>query len=192
VVLFLEGFKPSLLFVFFIAPAVGSWRLQLLRENAIRRLEERRGSRVIVLIHHQESINVLGIPLVRYIDVEDSEEILKAIRFTDNNAPIDFVLHTPGALVLAASQIAQQAFSQAPSVRRGGRKVPELEINRPEDRVRVHNDLICRQCDECSSRHRVMRDENGSLARMPFDRLDTRVPFAVLTASPILDRRWQR
>jgi ClpP class serine protease len=62
---------------------------------------------VIVLIHRQETVNVLGVPVVRYISVEDSEKVLRAIRFTDHNTPIDFIIHTPGGLVLAAAQIAK-------------------------------------------------------------------------------------
>src|SRR5918999_4738502 len=80
----------ALLFiVFFVAPLIGSWWLQKSREAAISELEQKRGSRVIVLMHRQESVNVLGIPLVRYINIEDSEEILRAIRFTDKRTPID-------------------------------------------------------------------------------------------------------
>ena len=52
-------------------------------------LGEHRGSLVIALIHRQESVNVLGIPIVRYIDIADSEEILRAIRLTDKDTPID-------------------------------------------------------------------------------------------------------
>ena len=70
-------------------------------------MEKNRGSRVIVLIHRQESVNVLGIPVVRYINIDDSEDVLRAIRLTDKNTPLDFILHTPGGLVLAASQIAK-------------------------------------------------------------------------------------
>jgi ClpP class serine protease len=81
--------------------------LEVLRIGAIRSLEKHRGSRVIALIHRQESVNVLGIPIVRYIDIADSEEILRAIRLTDKDTPIDLILHTPGGLVLAASQIAR-------------------------------------------------------------------------------------
>lgn len=96
------------LFVFLvIVPIVQSWRLEVLRIGAIRSLEKHRGSRVIALIHRQESVNVLGIPIVRYIDIADSEEILRAIRLTDKDTPIDLILHTPGGLVLAASQIAR-------------------------------------------------------------------------------------
>jgi ClpP class serine protease len=62
---------------------------------------------VIVLIHRQESVNVLGIPVVRYINIDDSEDVLRAIRLTDKNTPLDFILHTPGGLVLAAAQIAK-------------------------------------------------------------------------------------
>ncbi|MDD2473215.1 MAG: hypothetical protein PHR49_04425, partial [Methanoculleus sp.] len=48
----------------------------------------------------------LGIPLFRYIDITDSEEILRAIRLTAPEMPIDFIVHTPGGLVLSAEQIA--------------------------------------------------------------------------------------
>jgi len=49
----------------------------------------------------------LGIPLMRYIDINDSEEVLRAIQMTDDDVPIDLVLHTPGGLVLASLQIAR-------------------------------------------------------------------------------------
>ena len=102
-----RGFVALLFVLFFVIPVIQSWRIETLRENAIRRLEKKHGSRVIVLIHRQESVNVLGIPVVRYINIDDSEDVLKAIRLTDKNTPLDFILHTPGGLVLAASQIAK-------------------------------------------------------------------------------------
>src|SRR5262249_28660355 len=71
-----------------------------------RRLEKQRGSRVITLIHRQETMSFLGFPVMRYIDIEDSELVLQAIRLTPPEMPIDLVLHTPGGLVLAAEQIA--------------------------------------------------------------------------------------
>ncbi|MBD0336637.1 MAG: hypothetical protein ICV62_14205 [Cyanobacteria bacterium Co-bin13] len=77
------------------------------RLNAIRMLEQKRGSRVILLIHRQESISLLGIPLSRFINIEDSEQVLRAIRLTPPNVPIDIILHTPGGLVLATEQIAR-------------------------------------------------------------------------------------
>lgn len=61
---------------------------------------------MITLIHRQEALNLLGIPLVRYIDIDDSEQMLRAIRLTDEEVPIDILLHTPGGLVLASEQIA--------------------------------------------------------------------------------------
>lgn len=82
-------------------------RLVSVRLRLIRDIERRRGSRVITLIHRQEGIALLGIPLTRYITIEDSEEVLRAIRFTPEEMPIDLVLHTPGGLVLASEQIAR-------------------------------------------------------------------------------------
>jgi ClpP class serine protease len=49
----------------------------------------------------------LGFPVVRYIDINDSEDVLRAIQMTDPDVPLDLVLHTPGGLVLAALQIAK-------------------------------------------------------------------------------------
>ncbi len=77
-------------------------RLRLMRD-----LEKQRGSRVIILIHRQESMSFLGIPLVKFIDINDSEQVLRAIRLTPDEMPIDMILHTPGGLVLAAEQIAR-------------------------------------------------------------------------------------
>src|ERR1044072_1401180 len=96
-----RGFVALLFVLFFVVPIIQSWRIEMLRENAIRTLEKNRRSRVIVLIHREESVNVLGIPVVRYINIEDSEDVLRAIRLTDKNMPLDFILHTPGGLVLA-------------------------------------------------------------------------------------------
>jgi ClpP class serine protease len=58
------------------------------------------------LIHRQETLALLGFPLARYIDIQDSEDLLRAIKLTDAEIPIDLILHTPGGLVLAAEQIA--------------------------------------------------------------------------------------
>jgi ClpP class serine protease len=80
--------------------------LEAARLRLFEQLESQRKSRVISLIHRQETLSLLGFPLVRYIDVDDSEAILRAIKMTDNDVPIDLILHTPGGLVLAAEQIA--------------------------------------------------------------------------------------
>ncbi len=77
------------------------------RKRLISKLESKRNSRVIMLIHRQETMSLLGFPVFRYIDIHDSEEVIRAIELTDDNLPIDLVLHTPGGLVLAALQIAR-------------------------------------------------------------------------------------
>ncbi len=76
------------------------------RMATIRVMEKKRQSRVITMIHRQETMSFLGIPIARYIDIEDSEAVLRAIRLTPPEMPIDLVLHTPGGLVLASEQIA--------------------------------------------------------------------------------------
>ncbi len=76
------------------------------RRALLRALEQSRGSRVVTMIHRQETLSLLGIPFRRFIDIEDSEQILRAIRMTPAEMPLDLVLHTPGGLVLASDQIA--------------------------------------------------------------------------------------
>ncbi len=89
-----------------LVPFVQRRILEFRRHAAIRALELKRASRVITLIHRQESVSFLGFTLARYIDIEDSEQVLRAIRMTPPDMPIDLILHTPGGLVLAAEQIA--------------------------------------------------------------------------------------
>jgi ClpP class serine protease len=89
-----------------LEPVMKQRWLEASRRRLIARIERKRKSRVILLAHRQETMSFLGFPLTRYIDVNDAEEIIRAIRLTDSNVPIDIVLHTPGGLVLAATQIA--------------------------------------------------------------------------------------
>src|SRR5881296_3817609 len=101
----------DLLWLFFmlsaLQPLVRQRWLEAARQRLIARIERQRRSRVILLVHRQETMSVLGFPVFRYIDVNDSEEVLRAIHLTDKNVPIDIVLHTPGGLVLASLQIAR-------------------------------------------------------------------------------------
>ncbi|NPV69390.1 MAG: hypothetical protein HPY55_01935 [Firmicutes bacterium] len=90
----------------FLLPLMRQHRIERLRHAVIRRLERSRDSRVITMIHRQEAVSFLGIPIARYINIEDSEQVLRAIRLTPDDLPIDLILHTPGGLVLAAEQIA--------------------------------------------------------------------------------------
>jgi len=96
-----------LLFVFlFLVPMLQRYYLQTARKSVLAKLGKSRGTQVITLIHRQETISFLGIPLARYIDIDDSERVLRAIRAAQKDVPIDIILHTPGGLALAATQIA--------------------------------------------------------------------------------------
>src|ERR1700720_2687988 len=96
-----------LFFVFTaLQPVIRKHMMDAMRARKIAQLETLRKSRVILLVHRQETMKLLGFPLMRYIDVNDSEDVLRAIHMTDDELPLDIVLHTPGGLVLAALQIA--------------------------------------------------------------------------------------
>jgi ClpP class serine protease len=100
----------SLLWLFFILaslqPAVQRQAMLMQRRHALNVLSRKREATVITLIHRQESLSLLGFPVVRYIDIDDAEGVLQAIRATPSERPIEIILHTPGGLVLAAQQIA--------------------------------------------------------------------------------------
>lgn len=90
-----------------LQPALQKLFLEASRKRMIAKIERQRGSRVILLVHRQETMSLLGFPVARYIDINDDEEILRALDLTDPDVPLDLVLHTPGGLVLASVQIAR-------------------------------------------------------------------------------------
>jgi ClpP class serine protease len=101
----------QLIWIFFILtalqPVMKQRLLESSRQRHIAQIEHRRGSRVILLVHRQETMSLLGFPLMRYIDVNDAEDVMRACEMTDPEVPLDIVLHTPGGLVLASLQIAR-------------------------------------------------------------------------------------
>src|SRR3979409_2675852 len=90
-----------------LQPVLKQRFLDASRQRLIAKIERQRHSRVILLVHRQETMSLLGFPVYRYIDVNDSEEVLRAIYLPDAAVPIDIVLHTRCGRVLAATQIAR-------------------------------------------------------------------------------------
>ena len=101
----------SLLWIFIAiallqAPLAARWYV-VRRAQAIRAIEKLHGTRVITMIYRQEKRSLFGFAVSRHIDLEDAQTIIGAIKDTPEDMPIDFVIHTPGGLVLAAMQIAR-------------------------------------------------------------------------------------
>jgi ClpP class serine protease len=101
----------DVIWIFFLLsslqPLVQKQMLVVSRRRALALIAKRRDATVITLIHRQETLSFLGIPFSRYIDIDDSESVLQGIRETPAGRSIEIILHTPGGMVLAASQIAQ-------------------------------------------------------------------------------------
>lgn len=95
-----------ILLIWLLIPILKLRQIDCLRIKLLNDIQKQRGSRVISLIHRQEAVSFFGIPVSKHINIEDSEQILRAIRLTPDHIPIDLILHTPGGLVLAAEQIA--------------------------------------------------------------------------------------
>lgn len=105
----LFGALPFLFLIifFFIIPALTRRQRGAELERQFSRIQRKRKSRIIAIVHRQEPMGLLGIPVLRYIDLNDAEDVLEAIRTTPQSTPIEMVLHTPGGLVLPALQIAR-------------------------------------------------------------------------------------
>jgi ClpP class serine protease len=99
-----------------LQPIIKQKLLESSRKRLITLIERDRKSRVVLLVHRQETMSLLGFPIFRYIDIDDSEEVIRAIHMTDPEIPLDLVLHTPGGLVLAATQIARAVFKHKAKV----------------------------------------------------------------------------
>lgn len=101
----------ALLILYFVIislqPLVQQRALEIMRHRKISAIERERKSRVILLVHRQETMRLLGFPIVQYINMNDTEEVVHAIRMTDPDMPLDVILHTPGGIALAALQIAR-------------------------------------------------------------------------------------
>jgi ClpP class serine protease len=95
-----------LLLLLAVVPAIVRRRVLMRRRRLMRDFEKARGSRLITMVHRQERMRLLGLPFGRFIDVDDAEQVLRAVRLTPPDMPIDLLLHTPGGLVLASDQIA--------------------------------------------------------------------------------------
>ncbi len=96
-----------LLLFMFLYPQYAYWSLNKTRRRLMRQVAAKRHSQLITLIHRQERLALLGIPIFKFIDMDDSEEILRVIRSTPQDKPIDLIIHSAGGMVLAAAQIAR-------------------------------------------------------------------------------------
>ena len=101
----------DLIWIFFILsslqPVIQRQLLAMARRRALASIAKKSGATVITLIHRQETMSILGFPIMRHIDIDDAQSVLRAIRATPPGRAIEIILHTPGGLVLAASQIAR-------------------------------------------------------------------------------------
>jgi ClpP class serine protease len=105
----IASFVLGLLFLFFfvIAPLLARNRRNRELNERFARVQRRRRSRIIAIVHRQEAMGFLGVPQLRSIDLNDAEDVLEAIRRTPANRPLEIILHTPGGLLVAALQIAR-------------------------------------------------------------------------------------
>lgn len=107
---FLEGLKTAgwvIFFIIFFGSSLMNKAQNYSRERILKEIEQERNSKAITLIHRMETLGFFGFPVKKYIQVEDAEAILRAIREVPDDKPIDLIVHTPGGVLLPAFQIAK-------------------------------------------------------------------------------------
>ena len=72
-----------------LMPRIQQSNLNNNRKRALIKLGKNRGTNVITLIHRQETISFLGIPISRHIDIDDSEEVVAPIDVELSDRPND-------------------------------------------------------------------------------------------------------
>lgn len=101
----------TLLLVFFFIYAVlypqsQLKKIRMMRQARLKKMEKKRGCKVLTMIHRREAISMFGLPAYQFIDEEDAEQVLRGIRkFRDR--PLELILHTPGGQLHASIQIAR-------------------------------------------------------------------------------------
>lgn len=105
----IASFVLGLLFLFFFVvwPIISRSRRNRELTERFARIQRKRRSRIIAIVHREEPMGLLGVPQLRYIDLNDAEDVLNAIRRTPANKPLEIILHTPGGILIAALQIAR-------------------------------------------------------------------------------------
>ena len=68
------------------------------RRRALRAFGRRRGSLPLALVHRQDQIAVLGLPVLRYVTCPLGDELGRAIARAPRSAPIDLIVHLPGGV----------------------------------------------------------------------------------------------
>src|SRR5438477_10314640 len=76
-----------------LQPVIKQRLLEASRKRLIALIERERKSRVVLLVHRQETMRLLGFSMFRFIDLNDSSEVVRAIYLTGPERPVDLVLH---------------------------------------------------------------------------------------------------
>ena len=79
-----------------LQPMIQKFLITRKRQSQIRKIQAKTKTRVITMIHRQESGNIIGFRVNRHIDIEDAQTIIGAIERTPADQPIDLIMHTPG------------------------------------------------------------------------------------------------
>lgn len=80
---------------------------QIKRWWLIWRFEKASGDSVVSLVHTSFGGGLFKIFQISFINLGDSQKLLRALKELPLDRPIDLILHTPGGLVIAAEQIAR-------------------------------------------------------------------------------------
>ena len=166
-----------LILVLFGTPVLGQRALRAQRRRAFAALQRARGARVIAMIHRQETVGVFGVPFYRFIDIDDSEAVLRAIRQTPPDAADR---PAPAHARRARPRLRADRVRGALAPGEGDRARPALrDVGRDADRPRRRRDRHgrgrrARPGRPAARRHAGRGARPASWRKKPIERLDDR------------------
>ncbi len=107
----------GLLLAVFLWPQLKFALLQSKRRAIVQKMEKKYDREIITLIHRQETLAFLGLPLFKFIDMDDAEKVQRRIRMMPKHKDVDLIIHSTGGIVLAASQIARAIKDHEANIR---------------------------------------------------------------------------
>ena len=174
-----------LLLVAFISPVAQLLLAQARRARARQRIARAHMTQVVDLVLRMETVASYGLPIFHYISLPLTEEVVRDIRRTTPDAPLDLLVHLPPGVVVGAEAIARALLTHGGTVTlvvprhaySGG-----LLLALAADRVLLSEGALVGAVD--------LQVEGPAAARILLDRL--RSPRAPLALGPLPATHWQR
>ncbi len=89
----------------FLSPMIQLLGVAARRARLRRRIARARGTNVVDVVHHMETVAVFGVPLVHWVSVPLTRETARTVTQAPTAQPLDLVVHVPAGIALGAEAV---------------------------------------------------------------------------------------